>query len=571
MLDGIKSIPFPFFIFDRSDKLIACSDEYVTYLKKSGVELPADFSSDPVFFRQIVDKQFQDTAPPDVVRAKVDLELARHRIPGGWQRDAKVAGEWHRRVKSLTSNGNVVGASLPIDELIRKSTALSKAKKQLEYQAFHDPLTGLPNRRALTSHLRESLLSCQLSGERIAVLHVDLDKFKAVNDTLGHDAGDHVLAVAARILKSSIRGEDFIARVGGDEFVAVCHNVDTNEDIAEIAQRIVSSMKEPISYNEEYCRIGASVGIVISEPGSDADQLLTEADHALYESKRRGRGCFDFFLPVFRDRHMALLKNVNLAREAMMLSAFEPFFQPQICAHTGKLIGLEALARWLDREKGTRHPKDFFYLLSEAHLMADLDTMIFEKSIKALSIWDEAEAFVPRISINASAEFLSQNDLIERVKWLLDDAGLDPSRIGFEILEEAVSDDDNPLIKTNVENLKKAGFHIALDHFGTGDASVAGLRKLRFDRVKIDEAFVINIENDAELRTISSALIGLIRNLGMEPMWTGLESDAQIDTVVDLDCTNVQGFAVARPMPAKKIPIWLSEFGDREQDLGVAV
>lgn len=562
LLDAVASVPFKMAVFDKNDRVVACSEKFRASFTDALSVLPDNLLASSITFQEMIEAKVASRHSAKVVPEKLKLELARHRVPGGWQRDMRIAGSWQRRIKGETPKGNVVSVEISIDELMQKSSALAKAKQQLEYQAFHDPLTDLPNRRALAAHLDQILNDATDTGAQTALLHVDLDKFKAVNDTMGHDAGDQVLRKAADVLRRSVRSVDFVARVGGDEFVVVQQNAASNLEAAAVAQRIVNTMKEPIEYGDEFCQIGASIGISMAGPGDDLDRLLTEADHALYEAKRKGRGCFDFFEPVFRDRHMAQLKNINAAREAMLLRAFEPYFQAQICTKTNRLIGVEALARWIDQEKGLRHPEEFFPYLKEANLMGELDAMMIEKSLIAIGQWREEGVEVPRVSINVSAQWLSREDIVEHAKWIVDDAGLTPEHIGFEVLEDAVNDVMISEAQDNFARLKEAGFHIALDHFGTGDASISGLRRVAFDRVKIDESFVVGIDHDPEVRTICSALIHLLHDLNLEPMCAGVETTEQLDAVAKLGCNLFQGFAVCRPMSAAHFAVWAADYAE---------
>ncbi len=570
--DAIAWVPFNMVVFDETDRLIACSNQYRDTFAETGATIPDNLLERPIFFDDLVSSFVQSNFTAETSKQKAEIEKSRHRVPGGWQRDMKSNGEWIRRIKNVTPNNNVVSVSLSIDELIQKSTALAKMKRQLEYQAFHDPLTELPNRRALADHMRGVLASAQQNGTKTALLHIDLDKFKAVNDTMGHEAGDHVLRIAADKFRRSIRGSDFVARVGGDEFVVVQQETATNLEPAAVAQRIVNAMKEPISYNDETVRIGASVGISVREnigtSAEEIDRFLSEADHALYEAKRKGRGCFDFFEPAFRDRHMALIRNISAVREAMLLRAFEPYFQPQVSTVDNSLIGIEALARWVDKERGVLHPDQFFSLLKEANLMADLDKMILEKSLDAARKWREAGVDVPRITINVSAEWLSKSDTVEQTKWLVDCAELGPEQIGFEVLEDAVNSGANGEAAHNLGLLKAAGFHIALDHFGTGDSSISSLRRVAFDRVKIDESFVTGIEENRDQRKICAALINLTRDLNLDPMCTGVEKFSQILAAQAFGCTKFQGFAIARPLSAERFRIWAE---DRDAELARAL
>lgn len=558
--EAIAAIPHPLCIYDANDRVLACSDKYRRIHSPAFVGLGKNLVGHDLRFEQVLRATYAEKVPADQVEARVQAELRRHRRPGGYIKDIHSEGRWYRRTKTVGPNGVVVGLSVSIDELIKKSEALEAVRSQLEHQAYHDPLTELSNRRGLNEYLREVSRSLVGTDELVALLHVDLDKFKAVNDTLGHDAGDQVLLEASRILKREVRTSDFVARVGGDEFVLVCRNIQEEADIARIAQRIVEKMKQPIFYGEEMCQIGASIGIALCSEGFDVSRIMMDADIALYEAKNKGRSCFEFFYPRYRDRFSALQKQVNAVREAMMLNAFEPFFQPQVCVRTGKILGMEALARWRDREAGVIPPGQFLHALDEARLMDELDTVMLRKSLKALQEWDQLGYDIPMMSINLSSSRLSQANVVDHFKWALDEAGFEPNRIGLEILENVIVEDAHSVISANVRRLSEAGFHISLDDFGTGRASISGLRHLALNRIKIDQTFVKGIDKDPELNLITGAMISLVKNLGMEVVCEGVEQEEERDVVAKLGCDVLQGYLISRPLSVEKVPIWVDGY-----------
>jgi len=456
--------------------------------------------------------------------------------------------------------------AMPIDELVQRTRALVDAKQEMEHQALHDPLTDLPNRRALNAYLQR-VLDSDLLSEDVVVFHVDLDKFKLVNDTLGHDAGDCVLLEASRILRAEVRSTDFVARVGGDEFVMVFTSLKDRDAIAGMAQRIVDKMREPIYYDDQCCQIGASIGVVVREEFATAERLVMDADIALYEAKSAGRGRYAFFQSSARVKHSVFKKRIFEVREAIMLNAFEPFFQPQICARSGDIVGFEALARWQDREVGTRPPSDFLEALDEANLCAELDEMILKKTLRRMADWNEEGVDIPKVSVNLSPASLARGDLSDHLKWLCDAAGIEPDRLVFEILEDVVLDTQGGAIAENVGRLKKAGFAVALDDFGTGSTSISSLRYLQPDRIKIAREFVKDIDQDDELQIITSALIALVQNLGMEVLCEGVETFEELALLRGLGSDCFQGFLFAKPMCSDEVPIWISDYQEEQQPI----
>jgi len=563
---GISAVPFPVCIYDQDDRLLLCSAQFresvgAIFEGRTGHVYEHDLK-----YEDIVRTQVSERYAPDQVDVRIASELERHRIEGTVSVDMNIEGSWMRRSRTLSPEGSLVAMAMPIDELVQRTRALVDAKQEMEHQALHDPLTDLPNRRALNAYLQR-VLDSDLLSEDVVVFHVDLDKFKLVNDTLGHDAGDCVLLEASRILRAEVRSTDFVARVGGDEFVMVFTSLKDRDAIAGMAQRIVDKMREPIYYDDQCCQIGASIGVVVREEFATAERLVMDADIALYEAKSAGRGRYAFFQSSARVKHSVFKKRIFEVREAIMLNAFEPFFQPQICARSGDIVGFEALARWQDREVGTRPPSDFLEALDEANLCAELDEMILKKTLRRMADWNEEGVDIPKVSVNLSPASLARGDLSDHLKWLCDAAGIEPDRLVFEILEDVVLDTQGGAIAENVGRLKKAGFAVALDDFGTGSTSISSLRYLQPDRIKIAREFVKDIDQDDELQIITSALIALVQNLGMEVLCEGVETFEELALLRGLGSDCFQGFLFAKPMCSDEVPIWISDYQEEQQPI----
>ena len=564
---AVAHVPMPFGIYSSDDRLLVCSNTVLDLIRDKFPDGHPNLLETPVTVEDVARAFYSAQFEPEIAAKQVELELERHATRESTTRDIENQGKWIRRTRAVAPTGQTVSYTVPIDELVKKASALHEAKEQLEHLAFHDPLTGLPNRRGLSEHLQRLARIPEKEAFNVAVLHVDLDKFKMVNDTLGHDAGDTVLSVAAEILVKEVRDSDVVARVGGDEFVVVCHDVHDENGIAKIARRIVTHMAHPIEYKDEKCQIGASIGIAITSAHNISEHVLMDADIALYEAKNKGRGRFEFFYPIFRDRYSTMQRRMNEVRDAMALNAFEPFFQPQICTSTGKVVGLEALARLRDREHGIRLPTDFLPAVEEARLTDALDEMILRKTLKAIRSWKDEGLDVPRVSLNISESRLQTKNLADSLKWALDDFDLPLSSIGFEILETVVVSSASTEIIDNINSLSDAGFKISLDDFGTGNASIASLRNLSLDSIKIDQSFISGVENDPELKIITRAMISLAKNLKLEALCEGVESHEQLTVLQDLGADVFQGFLFAKPMEADFLPIWLESHQLERPDL----
>ncbi len=563
---AISAVPFPICIYDQDDRLVLCSDQFRRSVGAVFEGLNGHIYEHDLRYEDIVRSQVSERYAEGQVEARIASEMKRHRVAGTVSVDMNIEGSWMRRSRTLAPEGSLLAMAVPIDELVQRTRALVDAKLEMEHQALHDPLTDLPNRRALNTYLERVFENDDLC-EDLVVFHVDLDKFKLVNDTLGHDAGDRVLLEASRILRREVRSTDFVARVGGDEFVMVFTSLKDRDAIAGMAQRIVDKMREPIYYDDQCCQIGASIGIVVRNDFATVERLIMDADIALYEAKANGRNRYAFFHASSRVKHSVFKRRIFEVREAIMLNAFEPFFQPQICSRSGEIVGFEALARWQDREKGTRPPSEFLEALGEANLCADLDEMIIKKTLRRMADWDEEGVDVPTVSVNLCSASMARNDLTDHLKWMCDGAGIAPERLTLEILEDVVLDNQNGTVVQNVERLKGAGFTIALDDFGTGNASISSLRHLQPHRIKISREFVKDIHLDEELRIITSALVGLVKNLGMEVLCEGVETSDERSLLETLGADCFQGFLFAKPMSSEHVPMWLVDYKEEQEPL----
>jgi len=555
--DAIDAVPHPFSVYDRHDRLIACSEAYRD-LHAPGFRHVPDQGG--LYHKEIVQASFRGQFPGSGVERKIAAELRRHRTANGFTKDVNTYGYWARRIKRVTERGTVVGFSMNIDELVNKTKALANAKRQMEHQAAHDPLTGLPNRRGLQNFLNESLDDTGRALRNIAVLHVDLDKFKAVNDTLGHDAGDAVLLAAAMILRDEVRSVDLVARLGGDEFVVVCLDTDSHADMGAMSTRLVKRLADPIRYQDETCQIGGSIGIAFCPKGWSIARILINADLALYEAKRRGRGQYALYSSELRNEFNRTEAMAAELRTAIADGQFEPHFQPQINATTGQVCGFEALARWNHPERGLVSPGEFIPAAEEAGLMGEIDNVMMTKSFAAMRSWLDAGIDVPQISINISGDRLSNPQIVDQIKWAADSYRLDPQCIGLEILESVLVDEEKRALVANVNALSEAGFKLELDDFGTGHASISALRTLSIDRIKVDRSLVSDIHRDEELKTITGAIIALARALNIEVLAEGVECEAEQSTLVSLGCGFVQGFGIARPMALPMVEEWMHSY-----------
>ncbi len=435
---------------------------------------------------------------------------------------------------------------------------LSAAKTRIEHLALHDQLTNLPNRRALQEYLEHCFDLAPSSEHRVAVLHVDLDRFKQINDLMGHAAGDEILRHAARAMQQQIGADDLTARVGGDEFVIVLRQAGTDAQVECIANRIIEAVSQPIEIWGDFVHVGASVGIAFLMAGeTDPARILSNADIALYVAKSKGRGRASFYNDATRARfegNMALLKDLRCGLDNGEITAF---FQPQVDGITGEVIGFEALARWRHPERGMLDPGVFITLAFEHGLGDRLTERIVSDAIAALLEWRARGLPAPSVSVNFSAKQLRDGGLVEYLDDTLFAAALEPEDIAIEVLESVLfSDGVDPALNT-IAQLQKRGYKIELDDFGTGHASISNLRRFKVDGIKLDKDFVAGVDQDAEQEVILRTMIDLCRNLDIVCLAEGVETEAEKNKLISLGCSRFQGYGVARPMPQDAVTEWL--------------
>jgi diguanylate cyclase (GGDEF)-like protein len=434
-----------------------------------------------------------------------------------------------------------------------RNAALAEAKASIEYNALHDSLTGLPNRRYLDDMLRRFADPALLEGGKLALLHIDLDRFKQINDTLGHAAGDAMLVHAAHVLQSNVRPEDFVARIGGDEFVIVCV-VKDEAMLSGLADRIIATMRQPVPYDGHECRFGVSVGIA-SGAGDAVDpaKLLVNADIALYKAKSNGRSRFEYFTPSLQSEVIKTKRLADHILQGLDRHEFEPWFQFQFDAKTLDVVGCEALARWRHPTDGVVAPDTFLAVAEELNVVATIDRIILEQSLTARAGWLAQGLVVPRVSVNVSARRLRDEQLLSGLRSL----DIQPGTVSFELVESIFLDKTDDLVHFHVEQLKELGIDIEIDDFGTGYASIVSLLQLKPKRLKIDRQLVIPVLSSSAQRRLVDSVIDIGKSLDIEVVCEGVETMEHAKVLRDLGCDILQGYALARPMPASQVPAFL--------------
>ncbi|MBD8066184.1 EAL domain-containing protein [Devosia sp. PTR5] len=446
-----------------------------------------------------------------------------------------------------------ITADVRLAEDLRRANTLSEARNQaleearvrIEHNALHDSLTGLPNRRYLDDILARNAEHGFHESGGIALLHIDLDRFKQINDTLGHAAGDAMLIHASQVLRQQCRDDDFIARIGGDEFVIVAEAGQTDAALSDLALRVVAEMRKPALHEGHECRFGVSVGLAVAR-GRDIDvrQLLINADIALYRAKDRGRNRLEFFSESLQAEVITAKRVADEILKGLEEGAFFPHYQPQFDARTHDLMGVEALARWSHPTRGLLAPDAFMTIAEDLNVVASLDRMILEKTLADLKRWDEQGLRVPRASVNVSLRRLDDEGLVASLR----DLAIEPGRISFELVESIYLDERDGVVGWNIDQLKDLGIDIEIDDFGTGYASIVSLQKLRPNRLKIDRQLVTPIADDPAQRRLVSSIVDIGASMGIGIVAEGVETLEQAEILRDLGCDVLQGYAFARPM-----------------------
>jgi diguanylate cyclase (GGDEF)-like protein len=456
------------------------------------------------------------------------------------------------------------------DMIIRRTHELVDARNSMAFIAVHDGLTGLHNRTFLTDHFDTLIKGAHRRGERLAVLQIDLDRFKQINDTLGHAAGDYVLVSTAQRMRESCRASDLCVRLGGDEFVMILSGAGSGEDINGVAKRILWRINEPINFQGATVHPGASAGIAVYPVDADnAKDLIVHADLALYSAKRLGGGNFSFFSDELRQE---LEHRKQLERDlkiAIAERSFGVYYQPQISLANGTITGVEALVRWNHPKRGMISPGEFIPVAEKSGLMAQIGRIIVEKAIGEAAGWHKAGIPFGRLAVNVSGTELREPDFDKFLFDTLEQTELPAEKLSLEIVESVILDDEKTGIAAKLRHIRAAGVHLELDDFGTGYASLSHVNPNEIDRLKIDRRFVQNINLNGDNSKIVKAITELARGLGISIIAEGAETEAELHSLLSIGCDQVQGYSIAFPMPEAQARDWLVNRSPRKPHLKV--
>jgi diguanylate cyclase (GGDEF)-like protein len=446
-------------------------------------------------------------------------------------------------------------------ELEEKAHEVEFMSEKLKSAAVHDSLTGLPNRTFMREHIERELANAKRHASKLAIVHLDLDFFKEINDTYGHSAGDQTLVETGKRIQSCIRTNDIVSRVGGDEFVLILSDFDDIGTVNIVLQRIRQRVSEPFIYEGASLQMSCSMGVAIyPDDAVTGDELIVNADLALYQVKEIGRGDFAFFSQGMRDE-LERRKTVELdLKDAVEKQELVPHFQPQVCVKTSRIIGVEALVRWEHSERGNIAPAEFLPVAEASGIMPKLGRSVMRMAMETAAKWHNEGLEMGRIGLNVSSPELAEPDFAD---WIINTAaeiGLPTSKISIEIIETVMLDDQRLDASRKLQQLRDADIHVELDDFGTGYASLCQINAGEVDRLKIDRQFVKNIDSDGDNAKIVGAVVRLATGLGIDIVAEGAETPSEVERLKELGCDRIQGFGIALPMPAKEASEWIGAF-----------
>jgi len=491
---------------------------------------------------------------PDCRVALADLQASGVAFADHW---ALSTGENIRIDVEFVGSVYVMDGAKVIQCNFRDITDRKKAEARIQYMALHDALTGLPNRTLLEDRLNQIITRAGRNEKKAAVLLLDLDHFKVINDSLGHHIGDRLLEIMATRLREGLRASDTAARLGGDEFVIVLAEINEVAEAALVARKILKLLVEPFVVDGNTLHVGGSIGIS-SYPadGTDPGTLVRAADTAMYDAKRKGRGTFRFYTAELNEAAQSRLRLANDVRHACVRGEFALHYQPQIEAQSGAVTGVEALLRWYHPEQGLIGPGQFIPLLEEIGLIVDVGQWVLKTACLQSAKWTREGLPPIRMGVNVSATQFYRGDIVRMVEEVLQETGLDPASLELELTESLTLDDTETTIKI-MHDLKRLGVQLSLDDFGTGWSSLAYLRRFPLDRIKIDRSFIREVASDATAAAVAQSIMSLAQNLGLGCIAEGVETAEQRNYLQGQQCAEFQGWLFSPALPEQEFEAFL--------------
>ena len=451
-------------------------------------------------------------------------------------------------------HGQVSGAVIVFRDVSQSRAMTIK----MAYLAQHDFLTGLSNRALLNERLGQAISFARRHGKQIGLLFLDLDHFKEINDSHGHETGDHVLRAIADLLRRCVRTTDTVCRQGGDEFVILLAEIERPEDAAQVAEKVLAALAKPLLVDGQMLQVAASIGIsIFPDDGEEVDTIIQHADTAMYHAKSNGRKSYNFFKNDMNRQIVRRRSAESSLHHALDDGEFLLHYQPQVDLATGRMVGMEALVRWRDPKQGLIYPDAFIPLAEQSDMIVPMGHWVRLEACRQIQHWREAHKTPLPVAINVSAMEFRHPRFIESLEKILEETGLEPSSIELELTESVLMEDAEMAV-TRLKTLKDMGVRIAVDDFGTGYSSLSYLRRFPIDTLKIDKSFVLEISTAPKTATIIGAVIGLGRNLGHRVIAEGVETEEQSTFLQEQGCRLGQGFHLGHPRSAANIALLLA-------------
>jgi len=450
---------------------------------------------------------------------------------------------------------------------VRDVTERVQSEQTIRRLAYHDALTDLPNRALFVDRLTVALAQSRRTRQQVAVMFLDIDRFKMINDTLGHPAGDEVLRAIGAELSLLVRDGDTVARVGGDEFTLLLAGVGDDESVSGVASRILEMVRRPRLIGDQEMRVTTSVGIaVFPEDGEDVETLLRNADTAMYRAKAQGRDNFQTYTPAMSAEIVHRVSTESDLRRALEREEFVVYYQPQLDRETWQITGAEALIRWQHPSRGLVPPAEFISVAEETGLIVPIGEWVLRAACRANKTWQDAGWPPLTVTVNLSALQFQQENLVAMIAGVLRETGLSPRYLEMEITEGTMI--HNPeFAATVIQELREMGVHVSIDDFGTGYSSLNYLKRFPIDRLKIDRSFIEELTTDPNNAAIATAIIAMAHSLGLGVVAEGVETEEQLNFLVEHDCDMFQGYYIGRPEPEAMLRLLLSAPRERLEGL----
>ncbi len=480
-------------------------------------------------------------------------------------KELEANGNWSGEIWNRRKNGEIYPEWLSISKvtddrgrvinyigLFMDISSLKEADERILFLAHHDPLTGLPNRTLLRDRVQQAFCQADREGTKVGFLYLDLDNFKYVNDSQGHPAGDQLLKQVANCIRSCVRNSDTVSRLGGDEFGVVLSNMRSPFYLAGIAEKILASVSNAVSVDQQFMRVSFSIGAAIyPDDGEDFDTLLKLADTALYEAKESGKNTYKCFTPVMAQ---SMLQRVSIDNDLLLAIKLKQFFleyQPQFDIASGKVIGIEAFVRWQHPKLGIIPPSRFIPVAEQSNVIGEIGDWVLREACRQNKVWHDAGYSLP-IAVNLSTCQFARYDMSRLVKEVLESTGLPPSLLELEITESVLSKNTEINLQV-VKSLRAHGVRFSIDDFGTGYTNMTYLQRFSVNRLKIDQSFIRDVLTSKDDATIVTGIIKMAESMGINTIAEGVETQGQSDFLRETGCTELQGFLLGPPLGQKEM------------------